>query len=68
MRAARDFMEVLLKIMSVVVLPFFIAGYALYGARVWLWNIANRNALSGDFHYKIQKEDKAYESPNRGRH
>jgi hypothetical protein len=55
--AAKDFIEVFLKVTSVVFLPFFIVGYGLYGARVWLWNVANRSAFEGDFHWKIQKKE-----------
>jgi hypothetical protein len=57
MNAARDFIEVLLKVISVVFLPLFIAGYGMYGARVWLWNVANRSAFDGNFHWKIQEKE-----------
>jgi hypothetical protein len=58
MNAARDFIEVFLKVASVIFLPLFIIGYGLYGVRVWLWNVANQSAFDGDYHWKIQQEDK----------
>jgi hypothetical protein len=53
----RDLGTVLFRVLTVFLLPLFVIGYALYGARVWLWNQANRNPLEGVWEFTIIKED-----------
>ncbi len=53
----RDLGVVLFRIISVALLPAFIVGFGIYGARVWLWNWANRDPMSGTWEFVIQKED-----------
>ena len=53
----RDLASLFMRVVSIALLPFFIVGYALYGARVWLWNYTNRDPYSGEWEFGIPKED-----------
>ena len=54
----RDLASLIMRIISVALLPFYVLGYGLYGARVWLWNWTNRDPYSGNWEFVIPKEDK----------
>lgn len=52
----KDVLEVLMKIVSVFTLPFFIVGYAIYGIRVWSYNVVHESALRGSWKFAVPKK------------
>ena len=52
----KDIGEFFLKLISIIVIPFFMFGYALYGFRVWCWNFVHSSIIEGDWGSIIPKE------------
>ncbi len=53
----RDIASFIMRIVSIILLPVFMVGFALYGARVWLWNWTNCDPYDGVWAFIIPPKE-----------